>query len=257
MVDRSVIDCGEGPCVVFTHGTLMDYTMFQPQIDALKDGYRVIAYNHRARTHRWNEAYDLRDLASDCLEILDDRRIDQCVLSGMSMGGFMAFEFARMHPDRLVGLILIDTKAGPYSPDEREAVMRDYKMADTDGFLPPVLTAICVAQCFGATTIEERPELVADWVRRWRKLPARSVYKEVCSWIGKADNRPDLSAITVPTLVLHGDEDAIFPVSIAEEIKAGIANARLAVIEGAGHTANLEQPERSNTAILDFLETFS
>src|SRR6266540_2923551 len=103
MVDRTVIDCGEGICVVFTHGTLMDYTMFQPQVDALKDSYRVIAYNHRARTHRWSEPYDLRDLATDCREVLDDRTVDKCVLAGMSMGGFMAFEFARMYPGRLAG----------------------------------------------------------------------------------------------------------------------------------------------------------
>src|ERR671922_284923 len=104
-----------------------------------------------------------------------------------------------------------------------------------------------------APTIERNPELVAHWVARWRKLPARSAYNEVQSWLGKADNRPELANIDVPALILHGEEDSIFPVSVAEEIEAGIPRARLVVVPLAGHTANLEQPELCNEAILDFL----
>ena len=91
------------------------------------------------------------------------------------------------------------------------------------------------------------------WVARWRKLPARSVYNEVRSWLGKADNRADLANIDVPALILHGEEDSIFPMTVAEEIEAGIPRARLVAIPLAGHTANLEQPEVSNEAILGFL----
>src|ERR671931_794547 len=103
--------------------------------------------------------------------------------------------------------------------------------------------------------MERNPELVAHWVARWRKLPGRSVYNEVRSWLGKADNRPELANIDVPTLILHGEEDAIFPVSVAEEIEAGIPRARLVVVPLAGHTANLEQPTVPNEAIRDFLES--
>ncbi|HEY8236368.1 MAG TPA: alpha/beta hydrolase, partial [Gaiellaceae bacterium] len=178
---------------------------------------------------------------------------EKCVLGGMSMGGFMAFEFARMWPERLHGLILIDTKAAPFDLGQQENILRDYGKADVDGLLPHDVAAVAVARCFGATTIERNPELVAHWVARWRKLPARSVYNEVRSWLGKADNRPELANIDVPALILHGEEDSIFPVSVAEEIEAGIPRARLVVIPLAGHTANLEQPEASNAAILDFL----
>ena len=115
------------------------------------------------------------------------------------------------------------------------------------------VAAVAVARCFGATTIERNPKLVAHWIARWRKLPARSVYNEVRSWLGKADNRPDLANIDVPALILHGEEDSIFPMSIAEELEAGIPNARLVSIPLAGHTANLEQPEVCNEAIRGFL----
>lgn len=254
-VDRTIVDRGEGVPVVLTHGTVMDHTMYVPQVDALQDDYRVIAYNHRARTERWAETYDLRDLAEDCKALLDAKGIEKCVLGGMSMGGFMAFEFARMFPDRLLGLILIATKAAPYTTAERQNVMRDYDRADVDGLLPGELATICVAQCFGANTVERDPALVSHWVGRWRRLPARGVYNEVSSWIGKADNRPHLPDIDVPALVIHGDEDSIFPVSIAEEIDAGLEDSRLVVVPGAGHTTNLEQPVPVNEAILDFLDS--
>ncbi|HEU5211736.1 MAG TPA: alpha/beta hydrolase [Gaiellaceae bacterium] len=254
-IDRTVVDRGEGIAVVFTHGTLMDHTMFAPQIEALQDRYRVIAYNHRGRTNRWAEPYDLGDLANDCRHVLGERGIEKCVLGGMSMGGFMAFEFARMWPERLHGLILIDTKAAPFDLRQQENVLRDYGKADTEGLLPHDVAEVAVARCFGVTTIERNPRLVAQWVARWRKLPARSVYNEVRSWLGKADNRPELANIDVPTLILHGEEDSIFPMSVAEEIKAGIPRARLVPIPLAGHTANLEQPNVSNEAIVDFLRS--
>jgi pimeloyl-ACP methyl ester carboxylesterase len=252
-IDRTLVDRGEGTAVVFTHGTLMDHTMFAPQMRALEDRYRVIAYNHRGRTNRWTETYDLCDLANDCRHVLDELGIEKCVLGGMSMGGFMAFEFARMWPERLHGLILIDTNAAPFDPGQQENVLRDYGKADVDGLLPHEVAEVAAARCFGATTIERNPRLVAHWVARWSELPARSVYNEVRSWLGKADNRPELANIDVPTLILHGEEDSIFPMSVAEEIEAGIPGARLVPIPLAGHTANLEQPKLSNEAILDFL----
>jgi pimeloyl-ACP methyl ester carboxylesterase len=189
-IDRTVVDRGEGTAVVLTHGSFMDHTMFAPQIEALEDRYRIIAYNHRARTDRWAETYDLGDLANDCRQVLDERGIEKCVLGGMSMGGFMAFEFARMWPERLHGLILIDTKAAPFDLGQQENILRDYGKADVDGLLPHDVAAVAVARCFGATTIERNPELVAHWVARWRKLPARSVYNEVRSWLGKARQPP-------------------------------------------------------------------
>jgi 3-oxoadipate enol-lactonase len=77
----------------------------------------------------------------------------------------------------------------------------------------------------------------------------------VRSWLGKADNRPELANIDVPALILHGEEDSIFPMTVSKEIEAGIPRARLVPISLAGHTANLEQPKVSNAAILNFLDS--
>src|SRR6059058_82088 len=164
---------------------------------------------------------------------------------GLRVRSDVARATAWSDPDRHEG--------GAVRPRQQENILRDYGKAEVDGLLPHDVAAVAVARCFGATTIERNPELVAHWVARWRKPPARSVYNEVRSWLGKADNRPELANIDVPALILHGEEDSIFPVSVAEEIEAGIPRARLVMIALAGHTANLEQPEASNAAILDFL----
>ena len=103
---------GSGRPVVFSHGTLMDRTMFDPQVEALAGSYRVIAYDHPARTGGWAEQYSLGDLVDNCIGLLDALEIERCVLAGMSMGGFMAIELALRHPERLDGLIIIDAIAG-------------------------------------------------------------------------------------------------------------------------------------------------
>lgn len=80
-------DRGEGHAVVFCHGTFMDRTMFEPQVEALSEDYRVVAYDTRARTDQYADPYDLYDLADDCTALMDAKGLDSCVLGGMSMGG--------------------------------------------------------------------------------------------------------------------------------------------------------------------------
>src|SRR5258708_5014854 len=112
-------EAGRGPAIVFSHGTMMDRSMFRPQLDALSRSFRVIAFDHRARTANWRGPYSLDDLASDCLALLDALGIERCVLGGMSMGGFMALRLALRHPERLNAMILIDSMASaPLSPNE-------------------------------------------------------------------------------------------------------------------------------------------
>ena len=98
---------GSGPAVVFSHGTLMDATQFDSQLDHLAErGYRALACNSRVLTGE-PAPHTLDDLVEDCRALLDDLGIGKCVLAGLSVGGFMALEFALAHPERLNGLILM------------------------------------------------------------------------------------------------------------------------------------------------------
>jgi pimeloyl-ACP methyl ester carboxylesterase len=242
-------EAGEGPPVLFGHGTMMDRTMFAPQLADLSDEFRAIAFDHRARTRDWRGPYSLDDLADDCVALLDRLEIERAVLGGMSMGGFMAYRFALRHPDRLAGLILIDTMAeAPRSPHEDLfGSLRD------SGPLPDDVVEWHADIVFGATTKRERGDLVDAWKERWRWLRGAAVYWESKTWLRREDISPRLGEIAVPALVVHGAEEEILPLDSAERAAAAMPQGRLFKVEEAGHTANLERPDLVNPAIRSFL----
>jgi pimeloyl-ACP methyl ester carboxylesterase len=252
--DTVAVERGEGPAVVFAHGTLMDRTMFEPQLEALSDDYRCIAYNLRARTDRCADDYDLWDLADDLDALLDALDVDSCVLAGMSMGGFTALRFAHRYPDRVDGLVLVDSQATAHSESNQEQYGQMIEQTRAAGEVPEGLADIVKNLLFGRTTLEENPELVQHWVDRWFTYPGEAVYRETSSWLHRPDFTDEASAIDVPTLVTHGEEDISIEMDEAEATVEAMPNARLVPIPEAGHSSNLENPEASNAAIREFLE---
>ncbi len=246
-------DRGSGPPVVLSHGTLMDRTMFEPQLAALSDDYRVVAYDSRARTDRYEGPYDLYDLADDCAALLDAKGIDTCVLGGMSMGGFAALRFAERYPERLDGLIFVDSTAGPHEDHEIEQYREMIETTREAGRVPEQLASVVEQLLFGETTLQENPDLPAAWVDRWFTYPAEAVYHEVGSWLERPDFTDELDAIDVPALVIHGEEDITIEPSRSDSLVAGL-DARRVTIPGAGHSSNLENPDPVNAAIREFLE---
>jgi pimeloyl-ACP methyl ester carboxylesterase len=229
---------------------MMDRSMFETQLEDLSDTYRVIAFDHRARTDKWRGPYSLDDLADDVVELLDSLDIERCVLGGMSMGGFMALRFALRHQERLAGLVLIDTLAeAPVSPhEELFGNLRD------GGPLDEGIVEWHADIVFGPTTKSESPQLVEHWKERWRRLRGASVYWESASWLRREDVAARLPEIAVPTLVIHGDEDEILPMEGAKQMAAHVQRGRLVRIPGAGHTSNAEQPTMVNAALREFLD---
>ncbi|WP_435552566.1 alpha/beta fold hydrolase [Natrinema sp. CGMCC1.2065] len=253
--DALTTDVGEGRPVVFAHGTLMDRTMFAPQLEALRDEYRAVAYDLRARTDRYAPGYDLWDLADDCDALLDGIGEDSAVIAGMSMGGFMGLRFALEYPERVDGLILIDSMATPHPEDERaeyEALVEPYE--DTLEPMPREIAEGSTAELFGETTHEETPELVEAWVDRWATYPGRAVHYELNSWLGREDVTDRLSAIDVPVLIVHGEEDPSIAPAQAEPMLEELPDAEMELIPEAGHTSNLEGPDETNEAIRSFLD---
>lgn len=96
-------EAGAGPELLCLHGTLMDRSMFRPQIAGLSGSYRVAACDLRARTERAYEPYDLDDLVEDCRAVIDGLGMEKPVVAGMSMGGFVALRFAIDYPDEIGG----------------------------------------------------------------------------------------------------------------------------------------------------------
>ncbi|WP_226006321.1 alpha/beta fold hydrolase [Natrinema salinisoli] len=253
--DALTTDVGDGQPIVFAHGTLMDRTMFAPQLEALKDEYRAIAYDLRARTDRYAPGYDLRDLADDCDALLDGIGEDSAVIAGMSMGGFMGLRFALEYPERVDGLVLIDSMAAPHTAEEQEVYgeLVEPLEGSTDSN-PRDLAEGVTGYLFGETTREENPELVEAWVDRWATYPGAAVYNELHSWLDRPDVTDRLSEIDVPVLIVHGEEDPSIDPSRAEPMLDELPDAEMELIPEAGHTSNLENPEPATDAIRSFLD---
>ena len=241
--------------MVFSHGSFMDNTMFDPQLDHFAArGWHCVSYNSRALTHP-DEIHTLADLADQCIAVADAYVPGPFVLCGMSVGAFMAIELALSRPERIAAMILIDGKAAAYSDDESTALAPIFAPLDTDGPMPADFANWLAPMCFGATTCAENPALVARWIERWTtRIPARSAHRQYRSWIDKADRRPDLGRIAIPTLILHGAEDIPTPLAHSEAMAAAMPNASLVVVPRAGHTSNLEQSDFVNTQIEQFLD---
>ncbi|MFP4625567.1 MAG: alpha/beta fold hydrolase [archaeon] len=252
--DALSVEAGSGPELLCAHGTLMDRTMFAPQIEAFSDEYRVASYDLRARTERYGTAYDLDELVEDCLAVIDGLDMDRPVLAGMSMGGFMALRLAIEYPDRISGLVLVDSISEPH-PDEEIALyggmIDDVRDAES---VPRELAETVTQFLFGGTTLEERPDLVSTWVDRWITYPGESVYNEVSSWLHRDDVTEELESVDVPALAVHGEEDASLSPEQAQSMVDAL-DARLELIPEAGHSSNLENPRAVNEAIGSFLES--
>jgi pimeloyl-ACP methyl ester carboxylesterase len=240
--------------VVLLHAFPLDGRMWAPQVEALAGSYQVIVPDLRgfgaAREQAVEEAgMDL--LADDVARLLDDRGLDRVVLGGLSMGGYVALAFVRRHPDRLGGLLLLDTKAGADTEQARADRLRmaERVLAEGSGFLPEAM----LPRVLGKTSLEERPELVERVTVLIREQDPRAVAGAQRGMAARPDSADVLASVAVPTLVVTGEEDAVTGPEVGRELAAAIPDARFLLVERAGHLSSLERPEVVNEALLDFL----
>ncbi len=252
--DAVTTERGEGPAVLCAPGTLMDRTMFRPQMDALSDEYRVASYDLRGRTEHWRGPYDLWDLVEDCRAAVDGLKMDAPVLVGMSMGGYVALRVALEYPDRLSGIVLIDSTAESHPEEEREQYAGMFAELEDAERVPREMAETASQLFFGRTTHEQRPDLVEQWVDRWCTYVPGSIYHTVHSFLDDPGVVGRLDEIDLPVLVVHGEEDEGLPPERGRRTAEGLPNGRFESVPAAGHSSNLENPEAVNEAIRGFLD---
>jgi pimeloyl-ACP methyl ester carboxylesterase len=245
---------GNRPAVIFSHGTLLDRTMFDPQMRALGENYRSIAYTSRSGTSRYGTEQNLDDLVADCLDVADAATLEQFVLVGMSVGGFMAIELALKYPDRLAGLVLVSSMAAAYTAEERRAFGALLDPLDTDGPIPEDVIQAFVPVIFGPRTIADDSDLVQRWTAKWRRRPARSLWAEYRSWIDREDRVGRLSEIKIPTLVIHAEHDGGIDVKHGDVMAGELTNCTFVRVPDSGHLVTEEQPEIVSDAIHTFTD---
>ncbi len=257
--DMLLRDEGQGACLLFAHGFPLDGTMWRHQLDAFASRYRVVVPDLRGfggtglgTTFTAAAALSMERFADDLAGLLDQLAINKVVFVGLSMGGCVAWQFARRYPDRVRALVLCDTRA---SADTAEAAANRLKLAArvlVSG--SQEVAESMVSKLFAERTARESP-LVVDAARQ---IMRGTRPDSIAAALRGLAHRPDMSGflpdIAVPCVVIGGSEDAITPPEEMRSVAAALPRAEFIKIAGAGHMSPLESPVAFNEALARFLE---
>lgn len=243
-----------GETIAFCHGLLWSTELFAPQIAALRERYRCIAWDHRGQG---KSAADTRNTigmelvwqdATLLLERLAGGPVHFC---GLSMGGFVGMRMAARRPDLVRSLTLIETSGEEETPQH----VRRYRLLTriVKHLGPRVVMKRVLPIMFGKAILTDparRAELAGYMDVMSRR---KDIWRAVHGVIDRAPIAPELSRIAAPTLIIVGEDDAATPPAQSERMAASIAGARLVRIPGAGHSSTVEDPRAVTSAIDSFL----
>ncbi len=253
-------ESGSGPeTIVFSHGLLMDHTMFEPQRAVFEKQYRVIAYDHRAQgqSEDIGRGYDMSTIADDAALLIRALNAAPCHFAGLSMGGFAGMRVAAHHPELIRTLTLMNTTATKENAANRIKYAFLAQMVKV--FSPAPFTSIAVKELFGQTTRRsaERRAMLEQWTGKLRARP-RNIARSLSAVMNRREFRAkEMAAIQCPTLIITGDDDTAQPPRNSASLISGIRGARHVNIPGAGHSSCLEQPDAITAAMQEFLEGVS
>ena len=254
-INLHYVERGRGLPLLLVHGFPLDYTMWQGQLEGLADRYRVIAPDLRGFGQSGVTAglATMPRMADDLAQLLEGLAIHEPVaLCGLSMGGYVAWQFGLRHRERLARLILCDTRAVGDAP---EAAANRIGLADRVQKEGPAFVAeTMIPKLFAPATIEAK----APCVEATRQVILRTNPQGIAAASRGMAQRPDvtpwLARFDMPALVVCGQHDAISKPDEMRGIAERMPSARFVEIAGAGHMAPLEKPAEVNAVIREFLE---
>ena len=234
---------GRGPLLVFLHGIGGNRNHWQPQLNFFSKSFQATAWD--ARGYGDSEDYEgplqFSDFSADLLRVLDHFGETKAHLVGLSMGGRIARNFALMHPERVRTLTLANTSPGfdALTPEEVLKFVEERRNRTPES-LRPLLGR------------RAHPGAHEALMNSFHALRSESYLKALEASVTQ-DRAAPLEKLSVPTLVITGDEDRVYPAELARRMAQRIRGAQLVTLEGCGHLSNLEQPERFNAVLLEFL----
>lgn len=244
-VELWIEDAGAGPAVVLTHGYSATADMWAPQRRALEERYRVATWDLRGHGRSASPddpgAYSHELAIDDLREILDALDVERAVVGGLSLGGFLSLAFYGRYPERVRALVIADSGPG-YRSDEARSQWNALAQSRARDLEERGLEALA------GGTRERTEAMLVHGSAQGLAHAARGLLAQ-----RDATVIDSLGGIGVPTLVVVGSEDEPF-LAPCEYMARKIPGARLEIIEGAGHAANLDRPEHFNKVLLDFLD---
>ncbi len=246
-----------GKTIIFIHGFPFNKNSWRPQLEALADDVTGVAVDIRGHglSTMGHGFFSIDVFAKDLKVFIEKLNLDNIVLCGVSMGGYIALRAYELFPEKIVGLILSDThhraddnQAKQKRFDSIQAILEHGKRPFSIGF---------VGNLFSKKSIEQNPEMVELIKSSIRRNNTRSICATLLALASRADATPALAKIKVPVLLVRGSEDKITPQEFMEELHQAIPQSQYIEMENCGHLPNLENTEAFNNLMNDFLQKVS
>ena len=239
--------------IVLLHGFPLNRSMWRGQFEALSQTHRVVAVDVRGHGESsvTQGTVTMAEMADDVSELLKELKIATAVIGGLSMGGYVAWEFWRRHRQQLSALILCDTRAVADTEDVARA--REIMAAQVVTAGAEMAEKSMLGKLMGPNTYESQPDIVEQVRHMILATDVEAIAATQRGMAKRIDMTSHLADVDVATLVLCGVDDVISPPEEMKGFAAKMPNAQFVQIENAGHLAPLEQPTATNQAIQDFL----
>jgi 3-oxoadipate enol-lactonase len=228
--------------------------MWDPQLVLASRGWRLIVPELRGFGEGAGDPpiTSIDDYAGDTIDLLDKLHVDTAVICGLSMGGYIAFSMFRHAPNYFRAMVLADTRSQGDTPEAvagrksmQQLVREKGAAAVAEALLPKLV---------GDTTRRERPAIVEAVRKQIIGSSPEAIAGALAALMTRPDSTPTLSTIRCRVQIIVGDEDAITPPPLSEQMHRDIPGSELTVIKGAGHMSNMEQPAVFNDTLAGFLD---
>lgn len=253
-VRLNYVERGQGQTLLLVHGYPLDHSMWDGQLDGLADICRVIAPDLRGfgASDVTAGTVAMRQMADDLAKLLDALQIlEPIVFCGLSMGGYVGWQFALHHRQRLAKLIQCDTRAFADSAEASAGRLTTAKRVLAEG--TAVAAEALVTKLFAPETIQSQPAIVEATRQVMLGTQPHGIAAALVGMALRPDVTAELAKIDVPTLLICGQHDAISPPAEMQGIAKALPQGKYVEIHGAGHMAPLEQPAAVNQAMREFL----
>jgi 3-oxoadipate enol-lactonase len=253
-IDLNVVERGAGPPLLLVHGYPLNHTMWERQLDGLASSFRLLAPDLRGfgASGVTPGTVSMAQMADDLAALLDALRVPGPVtFCGLSMGGYVAWQFALRHRQRLAKLILCDTKAVADSSEAAAGRLKTAERVVKEGSI--IAAESLLPKLFASETPSRQPQIVAATKEVMLRTHPQGIAAALRGMAERPDVTSQLKNFDLPALVICGEHDAISPPSEMQQIAAALPNARYVEIKNAGHMSPLEDPSAVNTAIREFL----
>ncbi|HEX6805460.1 MAG TPA: alpha/beta fold hydrolase [Terriglobales bacterium] len=246
---------GSGPPVFLLHPFPLHHEFWLPLSPSLSSRYKLIMPDLRGHgeSSLGDGPASMPKHADDLRRLMDELGVTRAPIVGVSIGGYIIFEFWRRFRERASALVLCNTKAAADTPEARATRLSsadDVLQRGTEAFFESMLQ-----KAPAATTRRFRPDLIEGALRMMRKMDPEDVAGVQRGMAERTDSVPTLKTISVPTLVITGDEDVLTGVPEAEVMKQNIPGAQMKVIAKAGHYSPFEQPGEAGRVLRQFLDS--